>query len=267
MASSIEIRGPDQGVATILLNRTHRRNALTFEMGRELETAVEKLNLDSAVRVVLLRGAGEAFCSGADFELLRGFRALGRAEAEATMLDFYQRFLSIQALAVPSIAVIQGGAIGAGCCLALACDLRLAATDAKLCFNFVRLGLSPGMAATFHLPQLCGQARALELLTTGRAQTGEEAAAFGLVNRAVSPEALEAEAWALAQQIASAAPLAVRMTKHAVRSTPCASEDGAALAQALRFEAQSQAACFASRDYAEAMTAVVEKRPPVFRGE
>ena len=157
---------------------------------------------------------------------------------------------------------MNGAAIGAGLCVALACDLRIVARDAKLGLNFTRLGLHPGMAATWTLPRLVGGPRAAELLYTSRLLDGEEAAAMGLANRAVERDAVLPEALALAGEIATSAPLAVAGVKRALaRSLDATLEDQ------LSFEAQEQAECFESRDVHEGLAAAREKRPPKFQGE
>ncbi len=253
---------PEDGVAVITLNRPERRNALTFAMGERFAEIVEEVKADDAVRAVIVRGEGRAFCAGADFELLRGWAGAESEDAQQQMLSFYRLFLKVREIAVPTIAAVSGGAIGAGSCIALACDLRIAATDAKLAFNFVRLGLSPGMAATFNLPWLLGPAVALELLTTGRIVGGEEAARLGLVSRAVPATELLDAARALATEIATAAPLAVRRTKRAVRLAFAERDIDASLA----FEAKSQSECYVSEDYREGMAAIREKRAPAYGG-
>lgn len=253
---------PEAGVAVVTLNRPERRNALTFAMGERFAEVVAQVKTDDSVRAVILHGEGSSFCAGADFELLRGWAGADQAEAQRQMLSFYRLFLAVRDIEVPTIAAVAGGAIGAGCCLALACDLRLAATDAKLALNFVRLGLSPGMAATFHLPWLIGAAGALELLTTGRTISGEEAQRLGVVSRAVPAGDLMTTARDLATEIATAAPLAVRRTKRAVRLAFTARD----LDSSLAFEAESQAQCYLSEDYREGMAAIREKRAPSYRG-
>jgi enoyl-CoA hydratase len=162
---------------------------------------------------------------------------------------------------VPTIAVIAGPAIGAGLCLALACDLRLAASSVTLAASFVRLGLHPGMGATWLLPRLVGPAMAAELLLTGRAVAADEALRIGLVNQVHAPDALDGAARALAAQIAGAAPLAVAQTKATL-----AGALERPLEDALAREADAQAIDFATADLAEALAAVATRRPPQFRG-
>jgi enoyl-CoA hydratase len=175
------------------------------------------------------------------------------------MRRFYGLYLAVRDLPMPSVAAIHGPAIGAGCCVALACDCRIAAADAKLGLNFTRLGIHPGMGATWTLPRLVGPARAAELLYTGRILDGEEAERIGLVNRAVPRERVREEALALARAIAEAAPLAVRGTKRSL-----AGSEERDLAAQLDAEAHEQSLCYESADLQEGLEAARERRDPRF---
>ena len=179
-----------------------------------------------------------------------------------SMRAFYKLFLSVRDLPCPTVAAVNGAAIGAGFCVALACDLRVAALDAKLALNFTRIGIHPGMAATWILPRLVGPALAAELLFTGRILNGEEAVQIGLVNRAVPREDVLREALALARACATSAPRAVRGAKRALRRSRAVS-----LEDQRSFEAERQAECFESDDLKEGIAAVREKREPVFGDE
>jgi enoyl-CoA hydratase/carnithine racemase len=257
-----EIRVVSGGeVGELILSRPAARNAMTDAMGAEIERAVGELNASAALRAVLIRGDGDAFSAGGDFAMLAQRARLDPAENRAAMRSFYGGFLSVRRLRVPTIAVLAGPAIGAGLCFALACDLRLAAAGVKLAASFVRLGLHPGMGATFLLPRLIGPAAAAELLLTGRSVDAEEAMRLGLVNQVHAPEALDGAARALAQQIATAGPLAVAQTKATLAAA--LERD---LEQALEREAESQAVDLASADLQEALLAIAERRPPRFQG-
>jgi enoyl-CoA hydratase len=177
------------------------------------------------------------------------------------MLGFYRAWLSVRDLEVPTVAAVNGAAVGAGLCLALACDLRYAASDAKLVAPFTRLGIHPGMAATYLLPEAGGLPLAREMLFTGRVVTGEEAAAHGLVNRAVPREDVLDVALDVAGRIAGCAPVATRLTKAALA-------DGGqpSLEAALRWESLAQPVTMASEDLAEGIAAQREKRAPRFTG-
>jgi enoyl-CoA hydratase len=247
-------------IASLWLNRPDRRNAMTHEMADEFSAAIDQLNRNDTVRVVLVRGAGESFSSGGDFTLFEELAAIGESETRDTLVDFYNKFLHVRELRTISIAVVQGAAVGAGVGLAMACDLRIAATDAVFGFTFTRLGLHPGMGATYLLPKLVGWPRALEILAAGRSITGVEAAAIGLCQRAVPPGSLGAQALALADEIASAAPLAVRALKKGFW------DDRDSLGPILEREAACQAASFHTADFREGVAALRAGRKPKFSG-
>jgi enoyl-CoA hydratase len=177
------------------------------------------------------------------------------------MRRFYDLYLSVRGLHCPTIAAVNGAAIGAGFCIALACDTRIAARDAKLGLNFTRLGIHPGMGATWTLPRIVGPAHAAELLYTGRILEGAEAERIGLVNRAVDAEAVLPEALEMSRTMALSAPIAVRGTKQAL-----ARSLDSDLAGQLDFEAHQQSLCYESADLGEGLAAAREKRPPRFRG-
>ncbi|MDB4928139.1 MAG: enoyl-CoA hydratase [Myxococcaceae bacterium] len=247
-------------VATVTLNDPRRRNAMTPELGDALAAAVAGLRADPDVRAVVLTGAGDAFSGGGDLKMLERLRAARFMEARAFMLDFYARYLSVTALGVPTVAAVRGAAIGAGLCVALACDLCVVDADAKLALNFAQLGLYPGMGATHLLPRRVGAQRAAELLLTGRRFNGVEAAQMGVALEAVEADAVLPRARALAAQIARNAPLAVRALKASLAVDP------AALRAALENEAFRQAESYASADLGEGLAAAVERRAAVFTG-
>jgi enoyl-CoA hydratase/carnithine racemase len=247
-------------VARITLSRPAERNAMTPQMGREIARAVEELNADDAVRVVVITGAGKGFCSGADLRTLGAEAGSGDAdEGLGGGESFYRAFLSIRDLRVPSIAAINGHAVGAGFCFALGADLRVIHRDAKVGMTFVRLGIHPGMAATWTLPRLVGPSIAADLLYTGRLLGADEALALGVANR-VAGDDFDAVVGEMADAIASAAPVAVRATKQTLRSSERRSID-----DALVREASVQAMTFTTADAAEGIQAMREKRRAVFK--
>lgn len=248
------------GITRLTFNRPDKLNALDEALGDALKARVEALQEDDTTRVVVLSGAGRAFSTGGDLSMLAGFQALDVAEGTRTMKRFYERFLSLRDIPVPVIAAIRGPAIGAGACLTLACDLRVAREDATLAFNFVKLGLHPGAGATYFLPRVVGPARAQELLMTGRGLTGAEAATLGLVNKAVPADQFEAAVTALAEELAATGPLAARQLKEGLRAW----HDPAQLEVALQHEARSQARCYQTADFQEGIRAARERRRPRF---
>ena len=251
----------DGAIASLVLSRPELRNAMSERMGDEVAHAVAALNEDDELRVVLVRGEGKAFSAGGDLGFLERRIAATPEDNARRMRAFYERFLSIRKLRVPTIAVLHGPAIGAGLCFALGCDMRVAAEGAKLGLTFVRIGLTPGMGATYLLPRLVGPGVATELLLTGRVVSAEEGLRIGLVNAVCAPDELLAKARALAEETASAAPLAVRSTKLALSKWPARTLD-----EALDEEADSQARDYATGDLHEGVRAFRERRSPVFRG-
>jgi len=257
-------------VAVLTFNDAERLNAMTQAMGDALADAVTALRDAAGLRAVVLTGAGRAFSAGGDLGIIgerasegaAGAKGGGRRRNRAFMRAFYELFLSVRDLPCPTVAALNGAAIGAGFCVALACDVRVAAREAKLGLNFNRLGIHPGMGATWTLPRLVGPAHAAELLYTGRILDGDEAARIGLVNRAVPREQVLDEALTLARAIATCAPRAVRGTKQAL-----ARSLGATLSDQLGFEAERQAECYESSDLREGIAAVREKRDPRFRDD
>lgn len=250
----------DGSVATLILDDTRRRNAMTPELGDALAVRVKELQSDATVRAVVLTGAGDAFSAGGDLQMLERLRTVPFHEARAFMLGFYHRYLSITDLRVPVVAAVKGPAIGAGLCVALACDLTIVDEDAKLALNFAQLGLHPGMGATYLLSRRVGSQRATELLLTGRRFTGRDAAAWGLALEAVSTEKTLARAKELAAQIAGNAPLAVQALKEQL------GVDRTELVKALDREAREQAVSYGSADLGEGLKAASEKRAPAFTG-
>jgi len=258
----------DQDVAILTFNDPQRLNAMSQAMGEAFATCVATLGSDETLRAVILTGAGRAFSAGGDLGMIQqradeGAAAPGiaRRGIRDSMRSFYKLFLSVRDLPCPTIAAINGTAVGAGFCVALACDVRIASSEAKLGLNFTRIGLQPGMGATWTLPRLVGPAHAAEILYSSRVFDGEEAAKIGLVNRAVEPGAVVSAARDLANEFASNAPAAVRATKRALART-----FDATLEDQLSFEAQEQAICFETLDAQEGIAAAKERRAPKFVG-
>lgn len=258
------------GIAVLTLNDPARRNAMSDEMTAAWRAAIEDLRGDTTVRCVVVTGAGSAFSSGGDLAWLADTSDVAVPALRDRMLTFYRTWLTIRALEVPTIAAVNGHAVGAGLCLALACDLRYAASGAKLLAPFTALGLHPGMAATWLLPEIAGLPLAREMLLAGRVVTGTEAERYGLVNRAVpgdrgagegGGQVLD-EALAVAGRIAAQAPIATRLTKAALSGGGHGDMEAA-----LRWESLAQPVTMASKDMLEGLAAQRDKRIPRFTGE
>jgi enoyl-CoA hydratase len=253
------------GIVTLAFNRPETRNAMTPVMGDEVTRALDEIRADAGVRVLVLTGTGKAFSSGGNLGMIAGDTGAhpdSDALSAGSAREFYARFLAIRDLPFPTIAAINGHAIGAGLCVALACDLRVAVADAKLGMTFAKLGIHPGMGATYFLPRLIGTARACELLFTGRTIDATEAERLGIVNRVVTRTAFDAVVQSLAQEIATAAPLAVRLVKKSIYRGMRHSLD-----DMLDYEALNQQMTFATADAREGVAALLEKREPRFEAK
>ena len=247
--SNIVLEAED-GIATITLNRPDKLNAYTTEMGDEVTSAMRRLRDDSAVRVVILTGAGRAFCAGVDLEHLKAHNSGNDARTNSTTSprlgeeDFLRKLpLEMQEFPKPIIAAINGHAIGVGITMAMPCDLRIAADDAKIGFVFARLGILPGLGSTHLLPNLVGMARAQELVLTGKKILGSEAARIGLVNESVPSDHVLERARQLAKQLTELDPTVLAYAKRALHF-------GAShtMAEAMANEQSQSAALKADRD-------------------
>jgi enoyl-CoA hydratase/carnithine racemase len=249
------------GVATITLNRPERLNALTFQVYRELTDTFAALRNESDVRAVVITGAGRAFCSGGDVHDIIG--ELFKRDMEG-LLEFTRMTCelvwNIRALRKPVIASLNGTTAGAGACIALASDIRIASEEARIAFLFVKVGLSGAdMGAAYLLPRVVGLAKATELLYTGDFISAREAERLGLYNRVVPGEQLEATTRDFAGRLAQGPAFALAKTKELLdREAPMSLET------ALECEAQAQAICMQHPDYREAYEAFVAKRAPKF---
>jgi enoyl-CoA hydratase len=261
---SVRLERHDQGVVVLTLDDPDRRNAMTVEMGDALTARASELATDGSVRVVVLTGAPPAFSAGGDLAMLEDLGQRTRQEgfdATDTMESFYRRFLALRDLPVPVIAAINGHAIGAGLCVALACDLRIVADEAKVGLNFARLGLHPGMGGSWLLPRILGAQQAAAWLYTGDLVTGRDAAAMGLALRSAPSDDVLGEALTLAGRIATASPIVVRQLKRNL-----AEVEHIDLDTALRTEAASQAVSYGTDDLVEGLAAARERRAPTFEG-
>lgn len=248
-------------IAWIIFNDPERLNALTDEMGKEIARLVTVINQDKSIRVVIITGAGRAFSAGGNLDIIMARAKKKAGVNQREMIYFYHQFLSIAKIQVPVIAMINGPAIGAAFCMTLACDLRIASTEARMGVNFVKIGISPGMAGTFLLPQVLGIPLASELLLTGRTLGAEEAERRGIVHRILPPDQLKDETLKIAHEIATNAPMAIQVAKAGIKRHL---KD---LEKALVFESKGQARCFQTQDILEGIEAIRAKRPPAFSGK
>jgi enoyl-CoA hydratase/carnithine racemase len=257
----LRVERPSDGVALLVLDNPDQRNAMSEAMTGAWSLAVADLAGDPTVRVVVVRGEGSAFCSGGDTSWIASEPDATVDDLRSRMLPFYRAWLAIRSLEVPTIAAVNGAAIGAGLCLALACDIRYAATSARLGVPFVRLGMHPGMAATWSLPEVVGVAAARDLLLTGRLVGADEALRLGLVSRVIDDATFLGEVLGVAADVAATAPIATRLTKLALADGGHATYDAA-----LQWEALAQPVTLATEDLQEGIRAAREKRAPAFTG-
>ncbi len=255
MTSAIATERISDYVGQIRLDRPERLNALGVEMVVALKDAVTQA-VASGTRVLLLRGSGRAFCAGADLKERHGMPLSQRIEHNAAINAAVD---AIAQAPLITIAVINGLALGGGCELALACDLRIAATGIEIGLTESRVGAIPGAGGTQRLPRLIGVARALEMMLTGEPISAERAEAIGLVNTVVVPSQLDERARAMAGLLAARSPTGLRTIKRLVyqgRELP--------LAEGLVHEREGLISILDSDDYAEGLAAFAEKRPPRF---
>jgi enoyl-CoA hydratase/carnithine racemase len=255
-------------VATVTLDRPERKNPLTFDSYRELADTFHRLRHVEEVKAVVLTGAGENFCSGGDVHEIIGPLVAMREEKRMDRLLEFTRLTgelvkTMRACPQPIVAAIDGICAGAGAILAMASDLRLGTPRSRVAFLFVRVGLSGAdMGACAILPRLIGQGRASELLYTGRFMEAEEAERWGFYNRLVAPESLLAEAGELARSIAHGPTFAHAMTKRQLHQ-----EWDMGIDEAIEAEAQAQAICMQTEDFARAFRAFAAREKPVFQGD
>jgi enoyl-CoA hydratase/carnithine racemase len=259
------------GVGVITLDRPDHHNAIDPGMLADLHGALDWAERTEGLRALVVTGSGDTFCAGADLHaFIAGWLARSRMppseaarEVLGTMTELARLVSRIRAYPYPVIAALNGGAVGGGFGLALACDMRVASTRARLGVGFIRIGASgAAMGISYLLPRLVGVSRALELMTTGEILSADQARELGLVSRVVDANRLRGEVLAVASRIASMPPLGLRASKSAVNL-----HLDATLEQALAHESHLQTQCLLSRDHYEGMRAFLEKRAPEFRGE
>jgi 2-(1,2-epoxy-1,2-dihydrophenyl)acetyl-CoA isomerase len=253
------LTGLTEGVCTITLNRPEVYNAFNEQMKKELNDALKDAERDPAARCLVIRGSGaKAFCSGQDLKEHSGAKRSLRDSLEKSYNPMIRRIRNMEK---PVIGMINGVAAGAGCSLALACDMRIMSSTAKLIEVFIRIGLVPDSGSHWFLSRLAGMSRAFEYAATGRDISAEEAERVGLANRVVPPEALEAETATLARSLAQAPTKAIGLIKRTLnKSLSCDLETS------IEYEALIQQIASETEDHREGLLAFLEKRPPVFHG-
>jgi enoyl-CoA hydratase len=255
------VRVWDDGVVLVTLAQPERRNAMSDRMTAAWTAAMAALRGDRDVRAVVVTGAGSAFCSGGDTGWIGSEQDATVSDLRTRMLAFYRSWLSVRDLEVPTIAAINGPAVGAGAALALACDVRHAAASARFSVPFATLGMHPGMLTTWLLPEVVGVAAARDLLLTGRRLDSEEMLRLGLVTSVSGDDGFLDGVLHLAHQVAAAAPVALRLTKVALAGGGHASYEAAE-----QWEGLAQAVTLATDDLQEGLAAAREKRRPRFSG-
>ena len=260
-AGPLRIDRHDDGVVLLTLALPDRRNAMTTELTQAWADAVAELKGDRSVRVVVVTGEGKAFCAGGDVSWLASEPDATVDELRDRMLPFYRTWLSLRALDVPSIAAVNGAAVGAGGSLALSADLRYAGASARFTVPFAQLGMHAGMATTWLLPEVVGLAAARELVLTGRVCDAQEMLRLGLASAVYDDDVLLDKVLEHAGQVAAGAPVAQRLHKVAL-----ADGGHASFEDALRWEALAQPVTLATADLQEGLKARAEKRPARFVG-
>lgn len=254
----------DHAVARVTLNRPERLNALNTRLIEELNTFFGDLTADSDTRVVILVGAGRAFCAGLD---LKDFQVQGARKSVSDMLRAQKNvrdiMLAMRRCPQPIISIIQGAASGGGFALALASDVRLATPDARMNAAFIKLGLSGcDVGVSYFLPRMVGASVAAEYLLTGRHMDAQRAYSLGLVSRVGTLDELRAEADALASDMLNATPLGLRLTKEALGLAI----DANSMEVVIALEDRNQVLCTQGSDFEEGIAAFLEKRPPRYGG-
>jgi len=252
------------GVVTLTLNRPGVRNALTAEVAGELRAALSDLE-GGDTRCVVLEGAGEAFCAGGDVNAMVEHQTGDLSLDDAVRHVIQDTGRTIQRVAeceFPTVAKVDGTAVGAGATLALACDLQVAHEDARMGFGFRRVGLAVDSGTAHLLPRVVGDNVARELVYTGELLDADRAKELGLLNRVYADEAFESGVDELVEEIATGPPVALRTSKRLLRRAP-----EMTLAAAVEHEAGAQAAVLDSADHAEGVSAFLDGRDPRFRGE
>ncbi len=262
-ADPVILETKQDGIALLVMNRPDKLNALNSDLSTALNEALARIADDDSIRVVVLSGAGRAFCCGGDLGAIgKGRERNETKELGPILRSGMQAVLKMRLMPQPVIAAVNGAAAGAGMNIALAADIRVAADTASFGQNFSRVGLFPDYGGTYFLPQLVGPSIAAEMFYTGEMIDAQIALRLGIVSRVVPAAQLEAEVKALAQKISQGPPLAIRALKKALFGS-----DKDELVKALDHEVEQQMKCFHSEDCSEGIRAFFEKRHPKFQGK
>jgi enoyl-CoA hydratase/carnithine racemase len=254
--------GRDGAIGTVTINRPDKLNAFAGRMRQDVAAALKELAGDAAIRVIVVTGAGRAFCAGADIGYMKDLRERGDTENFTALVEAGRAVVTtIRETPKPVIASVNGPAAGGGANMALACDVRIASDRAAIGQTFSRIGLHPDWGGSFFLPRLIGPSRAFELFASGEMVDAQEAFRLGLFNRVVPHERLAVETAAMAKLLAERPPLALALAKQAVYASEARS-----LTDMLDLELTNQLRCFASKDAREGFAAFLEKRQPSFQG-
>ena len=251
------------GVATLTLNRPDKLNAINKDLAVALNESLGRIVTDKSIYVVVITGAGRAFCAGGDLGVIgEGRKNNDTTELEPLLRAGMHAVLKMRSMAQPVIAAVNGPAAGAGMNIALAADLRIASENATFGQNFIKVGLFPDYGGTFFLPQLVGPAKAAEMFYTGEMIDAQDALRLGIVNRVVPAAQLETETAKLGQKIAESPSVSIRAMKNALFGS-----HKLELEKALDDEVEQQLKCFRSPDCREGINAFLEKRPPKFHNK
>jgi len=261
-AAPVLLESVRDGIAVLVMNRPERMNALNDELATALHSSLQRIAKDDSIRVIVLTGAGRAFCAGGDLGVIgKGREANNLKQLEPILRAGMGAVLTMRTMPQPVIAAVNGAAAGAGMNVAIAADIRISAEEATFGQNFSKVGLFPDYGGTYFLPELVGPSKAAEMFYTGDMIDAATALRLGLVSRVVPTAQLEPEVKILAQKIASGPPLTIRAVKRVLFA-----EQKEALERALEAEVEHQMKCFASEDCLEGVHAFFEKRAPKFQG-
>ena len=260
MSDAIILEEQCERVAFLTINRPEVMNSINFPLLKQLTEKIDRLRFNSEVRVVIITGTGsKAFCAGAD---LKERVSMSPIQVEAFIDTLSHLFTTIEHLPKPVIAAVNGVALGGGTELAMAADIRIAATTATMGLTETRLAIIPGGGGTQRLPRLVGKGKAKELIFTGRRIGAEEALSIGLVNQVETPEALLSKCRKMAAMICETGPIAVAQAKHAINYGMETD-----LHTGIAIEANAYKVCIPTEDRLEGLAAFREKRPPVYKGK